>query len=408
MVGGLCVWAAPESIAVAQDVRMLVAGPAQPVRSGERIVVRVHHLNESAAAVRWEVPVTAEGRLQAGERTFEVRLDLGAREAAGVVVVEPGRFAARDYELRVPDSIAGRVWLSFAEWQVAPVVIEVSAAGFGDTPGGTPAASAGPGFSRLLREGESGAGDAAGSGAMQFFKEHFFGYEPFYFLAGAESPNAKFQVSLRYRILNHEGALARKVPWLEGLNLAYTQTSLWDLGAPSAPFFDSSYKPELLYLWERVDGGRWADWVRLDLQGGLQHESNGKGGADSRSLNIAYVRPTLTLGGAEGFQASVSTRAWVYVGDLDDNPDLKDYRGYVDLRATVGWARGLQLAAMGRMGDDWEHGSLQLDLTYPMMAMLSRSFSLYLQVQYFTGYGESLLLYNQRSDAVRAGFALYR
>jgi phospholipase A1/A2 len=74
----------------------------------------------------------------------------------------------------------------------------------------------------------------------------------------------------------------------------------------------------------------------------------------------------------------------------------------------VGWARGLQLAAMGRMGDDWEHGSLQLDLTYPMMAMLSRSFSLYLQVQYFTGYGESLLLYNQRSDAVRAGFALYR
>jgi outer membrane phospholipase A len=31
-----------------------------------------------------------------------------------------------------------------------------------------------------------------------------------------------------------------------------------------------------------------------------------------------------------------------------------------------------------------------------------------LQAQYFTGYGESLLLYNQRSDAFRVGFALYR
>jgi phospholipase A1/A2 len=255
---------------------------------------------------------------------------------------------------------------------------------------------------------QDGGTEADESGAMEFFKEHFFGYEPFYFLAGTESPNAKFQISLRYRILNHEGPLAQKVPWLEGFNLAYTQRSLWDLEGESAPFLDSSYMPEFLYRWERVDRGRWASWLRLDLQGGLQHESNGKGGADSRSLNVAYLRPTITLGQPAGFRGTLAPGVWAYVGSLDDNPDLRDYRGYADLRANVGWARGLQLGAWGRLGSDGNHGSVQLDLTYPMMRLLSGSFSLYLQAQYFTGYGESLLLYNQRSEAFRAGFALYR
>ena len=46
----------------------------------------------------------------------------------------------------------------------------------------------------------------------QFFKEHFFGYEPFYFVAGTESPNSKFQISLRYQILNTQGPLAQEIP----------------------------------------------------------------------------------------------------------------------------------------------------------------------------------------------------
>jgi outer membrane phospholipase A len=242
----------------------------------------------------------------------------------------------------------------------------------------------------------------------QFFREHFHGYEPVYFVAGSEIPNAKFQISLRYQLLNNDGALARHAPFLKGLSVAYTQTSLWDLNSPSAPFFDSSYKPEMLYVYERVDGGKWGDWVRLDLQGGLQHESNGKAGTDSRSLNIGYFRPRLTLGRADGFQFAIQPRVWGYVGDLTDNPDIKDYRGYGDLRLTAGWARGAQLSATGRIGDDWRNGAVQLDLTYPMMRLLSGSFSVYLHAQYFNGYGESLLEYNERGDAFRIGFALYR
>ncbi len=109
----------------------------------------------------------------------------------------------------------------------------------------------------------------------------------------------------------------------------------------------------------------------------------------------------------KAYDSLLVRRLWGYVGDLSDNPDLDEYRGYFDLRAVIGWRRGLQLAALGRMGHEGNNSSAQFDLTYPMMRIFD-SFSVYLQAQYFTGYGDSLLRYNQRSDVVRLGFALYR
>jgi outer membrane phospholipase A len=241
-----------------------------------------------------------------------------------------------------------------------------------------------------------------------FFKAHFFGYEPFYFVAGPDSPNAKFQISFKYRVLNSEGALARHAPPLTGLYFGYTQTSLWDWRKQSAPFLDTSYKPELLYELQNVDRGKWGDWLRLDLQAGVQHESNGRDGAASRSLNLFYLRPTVVLGAEDRLQFTLSPRAWVYLPDLEDNPDLERYRGYVDLRATLGWAKGVQLSSTVRAGNRLDRGSVQLDLTYPLRWKFTRSFSVYLHAQYFTGYGESFLLYNQRSSAYRFGLAIYR
>jgi outer membrane phospholipase A len=49
-----------------------------------------------------------------------------------------------------------------------------------------------------------------------------------------------------------------------------------------------------------------------------------------------------------------------------------------------------------------------LDLTYPLMRLLAGSFSVYLHAQYFNGYGESLLLYNEKGSSWRLGFALFR
>jgi len=243
---------------------------------------------------------------------------------------------------------------------------------------------------------------------VEFFLRHFFPFEPFYFIAGTETPNAKFQISLKYQLFTDEVWLATKWSGVTNLFVAYTQTSLWDWNEPSAPFYDTSYKPEVNYTWQRVDGGHWGEAIRLDLQGGLQHESNGQDDADSRSLNLAYLRPTVTFGRIGKFQVTVSPKAFVYLGDLSENSDIADYRGYVELRAILGWSDNLQLAATTRVGKDFDRASLQLNLTYPMWKFPVLRSSLFLQAQYFTGYGERLLRYYERSDSFRAGFALFR
>jgi len=254
----------------------------------------------------------------------------------------------------------------------------------------------------------TGSERTAAKDPVEFFRRHFFPFEPFYFIAGTESPNAKFQISLRYQLFTDQGWLARNWSGATNLSVAYTQTSLWDWNEPSAPFFDSSYKPEINYTWLRVDGGHWGGAIRLDLQTGLQHESNGKDGDDSRSLNLVYLRTTITFGRPGRFQLSVSPKAFVYLGDLSDNSDIADYRGNLELRAVMGWSGNVQLAATTRVGDDFDRGSLQLDLTYPMSRLPLLRSSVFLQAQYFTGHGESLLRYYERSDTFRAGIALFR
>ena len=80
-------------------------------------------------------------------------------------------------------------------------------------------------------------------------------YKPMYFLVGADPQNSKFQISFKYRFLNSEGSLAEQHPWVKGFHFAYTQTSFWDLKSASAPFEDTSYKPELFFQTTNIETG---------------------------------------------------------------------------------------------------------------------------------------------------------
>lgn len=383
---------------IAQPVTAVLSGPTNVVVAGEHVSIWLAFLNSSDVDVIRNFPPKLQGRFGTESQTHPLELELRSPAEAGDVVIPSGRFVRREYLLAVPQSREGKILFEATLPGANPVALDI----------GTPQVATKPDAKedsfllRFLKDGES-----EGFDPVQFFKDHVSGYDPLYFIAGTESPNAKFQVSFKYQLVSNDGALGKWAPPLKGFHFAYSQTSLWDWNGESAPFFDSSYRPEMLFAWERVAGGS-SNWFRLDLQGGAQHESNGKGGDDSRSLNITYLKPTLTLGRPGTLQLTLAPRAWLYVGDLEDNPDLKDYRGYVDLRTVVGWSKGVQLSALGRLGDDWNHGSLQLDLTYPMMKLLSGSFSVYLHAQYFIGYGESLLLYNEYGTSFRVGFSFYR
>jgi len=390
----------------ANDLQMMLVAPAT-VTAGVPIRISLYVASHATQAVAYSFPRQLEGRIEQASQWQTVTMPLWAAQSATAVSILPGAFRQCDYLLQLPPGQADQVTLECPGLAVSPIVLRLEKPMVLDT------VKAQPGHLDGLPEPGAPAlkpvtAQTKSPDPVEFFKRHFFPYEPFYFIAGADSPNAKFQISFKYRLLNQTGVLADKMPVLNGLHLAYTQTSLWDLEKPSAPFLDSSYKPEVLYALERVDARHWADWLRLDLQGGMQHESNGRDGSASRSLNIAYFRPAVTFGREAGWFLSVSPRAWVYAGDLSDNPDLAHYRGYADLRLATGWARSVQLASSLRMGDRANRGSVQLDLTYPLSQLLTRSFSFYLHAQYFTGYGESLLLYRERSSAFRVGISLFR
>jgi outer membrane phospholipase A len=235
-------------------------------------------------------------------------------------------------------------------------------------------------------------------------------YEPVYFLLGTY-PAAEFQFSLKYQPFYFTNGSARP---LTNFYLAYTQTSFWDLLSSDPSFYDTSYKPSGFLLFPDVLSHPNGGSFQLDLQSGLEHESNGRGGTGERSLYTAYLEPTFSLGRPGSLQISLAPRAWFYAINVGrNNPDIADYRGYADLRGDLRWRRkdqgdnqAWQLETTFRTGDQGSHSSLKFDLSFSVREFVSW-FTPRIHVQYFEGYGQTLRQYNQSSHGLRAGISLY-
>jgi outer membrane phospholipase A len=231
-------------------------------------------------------------------------------------------------------------------------------------------------------------------------------YEPVYVIAGGDGGlNAKFQISFRYQLFDDQGALASRLPWIDDLYLSFSQTSLWDLGELSKPFKDTSYRPRLLFsdydLVRAMDGR-----LRIGVELGVGHESNGKEGEESRSFNMLYARPTLTFGDPDGLRAYLAPLIHNYVA-ASENPDIEDYRGYVDWLVGIGSKGGVDFFATLRKGERSNFGSIELNLSYPLAKLSGGDLTGWLLLQYFGGYGESLLDYNRKLDSqLRLGIAV--
>jgi len=225
--------------------------------------------------------------------------------------------------------------------------------------------------------------------------------ESIYFIVGSHGDTtARFQLSFKYRLFDHDLGWGREQPWLTGFYLAYTQNSIWNLSETSMPFVDTSYRPSFFWQWRRTDDKTWIDGLRL----GFEHESNGKEGIDSRSINTLFLRPEWRFQFANGKAFEFAPKIYGYL-DKADNPDIQEYRGYVDWRVRYG-DRERILGAMARIGTSGK-GSLTLDWFERTRVLGAGPVSGYFYVQYFAGYGESLLDYNVRGQAqLRIGFAI--
>jgi phospholipase A1 len=221
------------------------------------------------------------------------------------------------------------------------------------------------------------------------FTPLFEAFEPYN--GKLDNVEAAFQISFKTRIW-----ASNDRRW--GAWLAYTQQSFWQVynGDISSPFRDTNYEPELKLAWQPQRSWGGFDWQLLSI--GYNHESNGRSDPISRSWDrlVAEI-------GIEKGDFALLLRPWLRIdgdGDDSDNPDITDYYGYGDLTA-VYKARGHSFTLTGRGNLPEQKGALRITwMTPPLLGPL-RGY-----VVGFTGYGDTLLDYNFRQNAVSAGVAL--
>lgn len=229
-------------------------------------------------------------------------------------------------------------------------------------------------------------------------------HEPMYAaIGGTGGIDARFQISFKYRVFDADSALARAFTPMRHFYLAYTQTSLWALSEHSKPFKDTSYRPSAFW---QLRLPQQQPWLPQMVRFGYEHESNGKGEPQSRSIDTLILQPiwrTVT----HDRELVFAPKAYVYL-EKEDNPDIQRYRGYVDWNVRYGTESSWLVAATLRASVHGR-GSVQLDVSYPLRQPFFYRAGGYFYAQLFHGYGESMLDYNrEHGPSLRVGLAIVR
>jgi outer membrane phospholipase A len=384
LLAALLPWALP----AAAGPDWLIATGDETAQAGEPLLLEVV---KPATLTDW--PTTLTLRLTQAGAPQEISLKLIIAEAGD----KTGDTMRRTYRGTVPQGLSGMVraeLLAPTSNRLALVIANPSAA----SPASEPAPSVAPPMEVAAASADAILPPLASDASV------LLPHEPMYFVVGNRGGvNARFQLSLKYHILDPQSYLAQWAPLLSQLYFAYTQTSIWDLGAESKPFRDTSYRPSL--FWQTELGGQGSVPQRLHI--GYEHESNGKEGADSRSIDMLFVRPIWRKEFSNGSALTFAPKFYGYV-DKTDNPDIQRYRGYVDWGFRYGYEDGWLLNSQLRRGTA-NRGSVQLDVSVPFRTPVFTRTGGFLTFQLFSGYGENLLDYNvRRSTQLRVGFSIVR
>ena len=372
----------------------LLVPPAGEVQAGRLLRLKLYLNNPAAVPATFRLPPGLTATFASATEQRRMAVVPADTEVSKEFDIAPRSFKSVDVTVIVPDTLEGNVSLRLDDLRSNPIMFKVAAAAVVRM---TP---------RTIKAAEAAVDDRPldlnQATAFEQLRRHLLPYEPIYFALGAnEGLNARFQFSFKFRLVS---PLGNTTDLLHDLYFGYTQTSLWDLKDESKPFYDTSYKPALFYYHEAFE---WKpSWIdRMGLQVGARHESNGQAAKTSRSLNTVYAMPILSWVKWRNWKFSVAPRAMLYL-EKGENPDLPRYRGYVEWLVSAERGEGFKFTAHLRKGAGSGYGSAELNASWPLEKWVN-GLGGRLQIQYFNGWGESLLDYNKRrADQVRLGFML--
>src|SRR5699024_4836886 len=201
------------------------------------------------------------------------------------------------------------------------------------------------------------------------------------------SMEVKFQLSLKIPIKT-------KLFNFYDVYFAYTQTNFFQLYnvAQSSHFREINYMPELYTV-------RNLDWqfgpINTELVGfGFVHQSNGKDIPASRSWDRLFFQYVATTG-----PYYWELKPWWRIPESykrkdqnsprrDDNPDIEKYMGHFELRVIRPVGNHTTELLLRNNLRSSNRGAVQLDYTFPLKGRFKGI------VQVFSGYGDSLINYN--------------
>ncbi len=215
-----------------------------------------------------------------------------------------------------------------------------------------------------------------------------------------DNMEAKFQVSLKVPLFENFSDKD------QAIHFGFTLQSYWQVynSDISAPFRETNYQPEI--FWSNVldeENRLWGDEMITII--GMEHQSNGRSNPLSRSWNRIYANLIWEHSGYV-----FSFKPWYRLPEDekedpnqpegDDNPDIHHYMGYFEFSGAFK-RHDHEYSFMLRNNLESDNkGALQLDWSFPVWGRL-RGYA-----QYFNGYGESLIDYNQHVERFGVGVLL--
>ena len=206
-----------------------------------------------------------------------------------------------------------------------------------------------------------------------------------------DNNEVKFQFSMKFPIIDK--LLGEK----SSLQFAYTNLSFWQAYNEniSSPFRETVHEPEVFIIFEN-------DWELLGfknrvVQFGAVHQSNGRSGTQSRSWNRIYADFIFERG-----DYYLSLKPWYHLdsaGSSNDNPDIEKYMGHGEVRAAYAGGQHTLSVMLRNNFHGPNYGAVEINWSFPM----SRRAKWF--IQYFNGYGESLIDYNARVNRIGIGIA---
>lgn len=224
----------------------------------------------------------------------------------------------------------------------------------------------------------------------------FFGlYKDNYFTVGTTvghmptrtNSDVKFQISLAIRLTNNT------LPWHTYLFLMYTQKTFWNVFENSMPMRDLNFNPGIGISKPFFNKDRYMGKMTLLVE----HESNGRDSIQSRSWN------RISLSGSAMIcdWLMVHSKFWIPIIDSGNNRDILKYAGIWQTGVVVStynkkFCWGLTLVK--RKG--W---NLNFNTILVFSWRVHDKSNLNLFAQYYNGYGENLIDYNQFHSRLRVG-----